>query len=197
MSRIKSHYLFFVRRSEPRLRSASRAITLSISVFKAITYLCFNIQSHYLSSIWRSEPHSQFDTQSPHVYLSLDPSPFSSILAFRAIRHTSSGLFESFLFFIFGVQSHWAYFFRPFWVISFLSFGVQSHCTYPFRYFESPFSFLLLTFRVIPPYPYHSESQSLAFTSTSITHLIFRVLHSPSFSSPRHPILIVYSSLLS
>ena len=61
---------------------------------------------------------------------------------------------------------------------------------------KSPFSFLPLTFKVIPPYPYHSESQSLAFISTDITHLTFRVLYSPSLSSPHHPVLIAYSSLL-
>ena len=76
----------------------------------------------------------------------------------------------------------------------FLSFGIPSHCTYPFRHFESPFSLLFLTFRVIYPKSYHSESQSLAFMSTVITHLTFKVLYSPSFSSPRHLMLITYSS---
>ena len=97
--------------SEPHVRLAFRATASSFrrseslhhSFWRSEPHLRFGIQNHYLSSIWRSGPHFQFDTRSPHVNLSFDPSPFPSILAFRAIEHTPSGLFETFLFFSFGV----------------------------------------------------------------------------------------------
>ena len=56
--------------------------------------------------------------------------------------------------------------------------------------------FVFLTFKVVFPQPYHLESQSLAFMFIDTAHLTFTDLHLTSFSSPRHPMLITYSSLL-
>ena len=106
---VQSH--IFIRRSEPLHHSfrhlepcfalfgvqshifvlAFRAITSFISVIRAITYSFRHSRS--LHHLFRSSgPHFQFDTQSPRAYLSFDLSPFSSILAFRAIVHTHSGI---------------------------------------------------------------------------------------------------------
>ena len=100
---VQSHYpsslqhsdplLIFVRRSkpcllysalEPRLRSAFRAITSSISAFRVITHLRYSIQSHYLSS---------FGIQ-------------SHVLLHSTFRPTSSFGVQSHYIIHFGVQSY-------------------------------------------------------------------------------------------
>ena len=96
-----------VRRSEPYFISFGVHSHIFVSAFRAITCLRLGVQSHTfilgLQSrifilVFRAFICSQFDTQNPHVYLSFGPSPFSSIMAFRAIGHTHSGLFLSHFF---------------------------------------------------------------------------------------------------
>ena len=98
-SRYSESLLIFIRRSKPLHNSFRHSEPYFVS---------FGVQSHIFvstfrsitSSFWHSGslhnlfrhsgPHFQFDTQSPHAYLSFDLSPFSSILAFKAIVHTHS-----------------------------------------------------------------------------------------------------------
>ena len=167
-----------------------------------------------ISSVWCSEPHFQFDVQircllgvQSHIFsltlrvltsfFSFDVQIhlyFPSFLAFSAIRRTPSGLLSHIFTFHFGVQSHFSYSFRhsmppslfslAFWAVIHIRSGTLSHHLS-----------LFLTFRAISPQMHCSESQSLAFIFTGITHLAFMVLHLSLFSSPRYPMLIAYSSL--
>ena len=102
---IQSHV--FIRRSEPLhhpfWRSEplhhpfwrSELLLILVLVFRAISSFLFGVQNHILSS-------------SLKVLMSIfrfDPSPFSSILAFRAIGHTLSSFFGSFLFLVLAFKA--------------------------------------------------------------------------------------------
>ena len=99
-------------------------------------------------------------------------SPSFLALAFKAIFHAHS-----------GIRCHH------------LSLVWHSEPLYIVRSGTLSPSFCILTFRVIPPQLYHSESQSLVFISTSIAHIAFMASHLLSLFSPRYPVLISYSSL--
>ena len=113
-------YLYFGVQSHVLLRLAFRAIFLFgirihffHSMFRATTYRSFRRSEPHLHFVFRTiylfiiiiiiiiifqcfESRFQFDTQSPHVYLSFDSSPFSSFLAFRAIGYTPPGFLSHF-----------------------------------------------------------------------------------------------------
>ena len=73
-------------------------------------------------------------------------------------------------------------------------FGIQSHRTYSFRHLESPsFCIFYIHSRLFLAVSFGVTVLAFMFTGTS--QLTFMGLHLISFSSPRHPILIAYSSL--
>ena len=121
---VQSLHLFSVRYSESSCLSFIRSITI---------FLHYGVQSHWAHSFrpfFESFLLFSFGVQSRFSYPFMHLESFLFLVsAFRATV-------------LFGIQCHYHLF---------ISFGVQSRCTYPFRHFESPFSFLLLMFRVISP----------------------------------------------
>ena len=184
----------FIRHSKPLHHPfwRSELLLILVSVFRAITGFLFGVQSHILSSSIR-------------VLMSIfrfDPSPFSSILAFKAIGHTLSSLFRSFLFLILafraivlihsGTLSH--HFLSSFLrsksrSLAFIFTGI-AHLTFIILHpssLTSPCYPVLITYSsllVQIPVPLHM-TQSLEFTThTSI--VLLRTLHlSFSCSSDR------------